>query len=746
MHSLILAAVLSAVSLTGDGAGHAADVPPPSFTISGRVTDSTGAPIVGAQVIIQEAHRSTATDMRGEYRLRDVPEGTYGISYAAIGFRPMVLRVAVRGADQVRNVVLAPSLLELAPIQVTATPLATSAMESPQPLSVLQGDALMAAQAPSLGAVLDGLPGLRSFSTGNGVAKPVIRGLTGNRVLILDNGQRMETQQFGDEHGPNVETATAERIEVIRGPASVLYGSDAIGGVINVVQRELPDAEGGGGFVRGTVSGGYSSNGEMPEGAVLLEGATGAVGFRGTLSGRTAGDVSTPRGDLFNSGLDMTGGSAAVGTHGGWGSLVATYTQRDERLEIHEDPAEEFGATPFQRVQANRAAVTGNLSVGRSRLEVDLGYERNRRREFEASGAEAAGEVALGLLSENYLANLHLHHAALGSASGVVGVQLMRTDFEKFGEETLIPGSATDNIGIYAFEQLDLARWQLSAGARLDYRELRNDADADLGLTLGEQSWTALTGNLGILYRLAEPVALVANFGRGFRAPSSFELFSNGVHEGTARFEIGNPDLREETSFNTDLAVRIHSRALQAEVGVFANLIDNYINPRPTGEFDAESGLQIFDIVQGNASLVGVEAALEYHATTQFHLQGGVDFTRGQNTTTDQPLAFVAPVRVNGGVRWEGRSGRTVLKPSLSLKAEYNAKQGRLDPDDVAPDSYTLFHAGGGIALMAGASVIRLDVQVKNLFDESYRSFLSRYKLFADDPGRNVVVRMSTTF
>lgn len=746
MHSIILAAVLSAVSVADGGALPPVDVPPPAFTLRGRVTDSTGAPIAGAQVVIQEAHRSTQTDARGEYLLREVPEGTWGVSYAAIGFRPAVLRVTVRGADQVRNVVLAPSLLELAPIQVTATPLATSALESPQPLSVLQGSALQAAQAPSLGAVLEGLPGLRSFSTGNGIAKPVIRGLTGNRVLILDNGQRMETQQFGDEHGPNVETATAERIEVIRGPASVLYGSDALGGVINVVQRDLPDAEGGGGVVHGTVSGGYSSNGEMPEGAILLEGATGAVGFRGTLSGRTANDVSTPNGDLFNSGLDMTGGSAAVGTRGGWGSLVATYTQRDERLEIHEDPAEEFGATPFQRVKTNRVAVAGALSIGRSRLEVDLGYERNRRREFEAGDAEAAGEVALGLLSQNYLANVHLHHAAIGAASGVIGVQLMRTDFEKFGEETLIPGSATDNIGVYAFEQIDLTRWQFSAGARLDYRELRNDEDADLGLTAGEQSWTAVTGNLGILYRIAEPVALVANFGRGFRAPSSFELFSNGVHEGTARFEIGNPDLQEETSFNTDLALRIHSRALQAEVGVFANLIDNYINPRPTGEFDAESGLQIFDIVQGDASLVGVEAALEYHATRQFHLQGGVDFTRGQNTTTDQPLAFIAPVRVNGGVRWEGRSGRILLAPSLSLKAEYNPKQGRLDPDDVAPDAYTLVHAGAGVAMLAGASVIRLDVQVRNLFDETYRSFLSRYKLFADDPGRNVVVRVSTTF
>src|SRR5919112_552719 len=168
--------------------------------------------------------------------------------------------------------------------QVTATPNATTLLNSPQPVSALSQDELRQAQAPSLGETIQSLPGVRSLSTGTGIGKPVIRGLTSNRVLIVADGQRLETQQWGDEHSPNVETGDAERIEVIRGPASVLYGSDALGGVVNVVPKELPDAIGRDGFVSGELSTSYSTNNREPDGTVALEGATGGFGFRSSFS------------------------------------------------------------------------------------------------------------------------------------------------------------------------------------------------------------------------------------------------------------------------------------------------------------------------------------------------------------------------------------------------------------------------------------------------------------------------------
>lgn len=714
---------------------------PEAYSLVGRVTDTTGQPVADARIVILEASRSTRTDADGRFLLTDVPDGTYGVSVAAIGFRPRVMRVTIRGQDTRLDVALTPTIVELAAIQTTATPLATSALESPQPLAVLQGDALANAQAPSLGAVLEALPGMRNLSTGSGVGKPVIRGLTSNRVLVLENGQRIESQQWGDEHAPNVETASAERIEVIRGPASVLYGSDALGGVINVVQRELPDATDRPAFVSQWFTGSFSTNGDSPDGSLLVEGARGAVGFRTTLTARTQDDLRTPGGALANSALDMHGGSAALGVRGGWGSLAATYTGRSERLEIHEDPANGPGATPFQRVGVSRGTLTGNIALGSARIEVDLGRESNRRREFEDANAP---DFALGLQSINTMGNIHIHHSSGGRLAGVVGISAMRNTVSISGDEVLVPASVTDNVGAYAFEQLDAGRWQFSAGARADWRRLRHEANTALGLDAGEQDWSAVTGNAGALLRVTESLAIVSNIGRGFRAPSAFELFANGVHEGTVRYEVGNAALRNEVSLNADLAVRVQGHGLVGEVGVFRNAINDFIYPDPTGDTDSVSGLQVYRYDQGNAVLTGIEASADAHLRPWLHLRGGIDYTRGENTTTNLPLAFVAPVRVTYSARLEPRV-RTVHDIYFEIGGETNARQLRLDPDDIAPPGYTVVNltTGGGFDV-AGRRVL-IDLQARNLLDTAYRSFLSRYKRYADDAGRNVIVRVTVS-
>src|SRR5258705_3442659 len=231
----LLIALLASASATG--------------TVSGRVTSSTGVPLSDVQVSLPELRRSAVTDSAGRYAISELPAGSFTLSFQRIGYAPAVRRIASTGNDVTVDVTMRESVVELTGIQVTASANATSALNSPQPTSIVAGDELRAAQSPSLGETLDGVAGVHSLSTGVGIGKPVIRGLTSNRVLVLDDGQRLETQQWGDEHSPNVETANAERVEVIRGPASVLYGSDALGGVVNVGQKDLPDAAGGRGFV-----------------------------------------------------------------------------------------------------------------------------------------------------------------------------------------------------------------------------------------------------------------------------------------------------------------------------------------------------------------------------------------------------------------------------------------------------------------------------------------------------------------
>jgi len=727
-----------------------------SGTVSGRVTTASGAPVAEVLVSLADLHRSTTTDSSGHYAITDVPAGTFTITFQRIGFAPAVRRVVSTGGDVSADVTLRESVLELSGIQVTASANATSALNSPQPTSVRSGDELRESQSPNLGETLQGIAGVHSWSTGPGIGKPVIRGLSSNRVLVLDDGQRLETQQWGDEHSPNVETATAERIEVIRGPASVLYGSDAIGGVVNVVQKDLPDATGVPSFVRGTASAAYSSGNSLKDGSFDFEGGRGSIGFRGSLSGRSSGDVRTPDYTLWNSGLSQVGGSATVGTHGPWGSVSGSFSQRNERISMTD---EDSAATPTQRMATSHGRVDLTLPVGAARLEVSTGYERSRRREFEDATTPTVG---LGLLSQTYLADVHYHHAPIGQFSGLLGFSGVRNTFDKFGEETLIPPSQQNSAGVYLFEQAEGKAVNVSFGARYDYRHLDVDADTALGNPARAHTWNSLIGNVGLLFHLSEPAALVINVGRGFRAPSSFDLYSNGVHEGTVAFERGNPNLRTEKSVNTDVALRAQSDNLSLEVGTFLNLIQDFIYTVPTGTVDSASGFQIFDVTQGDASLTGFEAAAQWHPTPHVHLQGTADYVRGQNTSSHNPLPNMPPFRATWLFRLESgeRPGGEVQHPYVSVSGEMNARQTRMDPAEqqfyadafggvgYQSQSYTLVNFGAGAGLVVGSRTFTVDLSLRNAFNTRYAEYLSRIKTNAPDPGmgRSLLARVTTEF
>jgi iron complex outermembrane receptor protein len=392
--------------------------------------------------------------------------------------------------------------------------------------------------------------------------------------------------------------------------------------------------------------------------------------------------------------------------------------------------------------------------MGASQLEYSAGWEQNRRQEFEDN---VTSTVALGLLSRNYTLDAHLHHAPLGRISGVLGVSGIRTTFDKFGEETLIPNTDVNGLGVYGFEQVHHDRWGLSFGVRYDYRHLAV-RDTTISGVSGDRTWNSLTGNLGLLVKLAEPAALVVNVGRGFRAPSSFDLFSNGVHEGTVAFERGNPNLNTEKSLNTDVAIRVQATNLALEIGGFVNWVEDFIYTVPTGQTDPGSGFQIYDVTQGNARLQGFESALQFHPKRWLHLQGTADYVKGTNTSTDNPLPSMPPFRATYTLRLEAQREGMLGDPYLSIGGESNARQTRLDPAEAAffadafggkgyqSTAYTLANAGAGFAMGQGDRAPHLDFMVRNVFDKAYANFLSRIKTNAENPGggRTFVLRVSS--
>src|SRR5688572_20910315 len=373
----VLAAFLGAVRVPASCAADADSAGVPvarGATVSGRVTDAAGTPVSDVSVGVVELRRGTQSDADGRYTIPALPPGTWRIAFQRLGYASAIRRVTLGAGATTIDVALVESALELPGTQVSATANATTALTSPQPTSVLEGVALRQARAATLGATLEGLPGLRSWNTGSGIGKPTIRGLRSDRVVIASEGLRLDNQGWGDEHGPQVESANVDRVEVIRGPASVLYGSDALGGVVNVIPRELPTAYDRDAFVRGRVGGSFGSNNEDLEGSLSLEGATRGLGFRGSFTGRSSDDLETPDGPLANGGTEFQTFSGAVGGRGEWGSLDARYSHRNERLEIHEDPAEDPGATPFQRVGEDIARVAAVLPAGAgARYDLSIG-------------------------------------------------------------------------------------------------------------------------------------------------------------------------------------------------------------------------------------------------------------------------------------------------------------------------------------------------------------------------------------
>ena len=629
-------------------------------------------------------------------------------------------------------------------VQVTATLSATRVLDAPQPVAVIGGAELRRAQGAAVGDALEQLPGVRSLSMTTGIGKPVIRGLTHNRIVTLDNGQRSETQQWGHDHSPNVETANAEQIEVIKGPASVLYGSDALGGVVNIVAPALAQARGEPAFLRGRLTTAYNTNVMGPDATLSLDGARGGLGARLALTGRTTGDMRAPRGVLANTENETAHLDASLGWTGAESKIAVRYSQRAERIEIFDDPIAVPGYTGYQRLSTQRGTFEAQRPLtAHTRIQTQLGLERNFRREY---GAAEAADIALGLLITSATGFVHLHHEALGPFSGgTFGVFAMDSRFEKRGTQTLIPNSRSQNLAVYALEHLERGRVRATLGARWDVRDLAVENDAVLGLSAQSQRHQAITGSAGLSYRLTPFASLVTSVGRGFRAPGAPDLFANGYHEGTRAFERGNPSLRVETSLNTDLGVRIESARVNGEVSVFNNAIDDYIYLRPFGTGGAT--FDSLEVVQGNALLQGAEARVAWRALPWMTLQATGDIVHGTNRALDVPLTFVPPPRVVLGTRLErARIGSVLMRPWVSVQGERNWRQTRIDPRDVAPPGYALWNLGTGGTVLAGGRVFIVDVAMRNAFDMRFRSFMSRYKEFADGPGRMVVVRVTTEF
>lgn len=731
--------------------------------VRGRVVDSAGAPIANAVVSLAELRLATKTAADGTFSFGGVPAGRYTLVARHVGYAAAVRDVVVSGATEV-TLQLAETPFQVEPVTVTATRSPTSALSSSLPTSALSEDQLRREASISLAHSLRKLPGVRSLSTGEQIGKPMIRGLFGSRVLVLENGSRLEDYSWSDEDAPSVDARLAQRVEVIRGPASVLYGSDALGGVVNVVPEDLPSANGGRGFHQiGVEAYGATNNHELGS-AIKIAGASGRIGWRLFGVGRFAKAYRTPDGEVDNTGFLSANGEAAVGLRGTKSNTSLRFSHYGGEFKLLEAGGPPPGmvagqdAGPERKLADDRLQLVSDYLVGGVRLETKAQFQRHSLIEISddtcklfpslpdciaaAAGSGKAELAAFDLLLNTGTVDVLAHHTIGEYVRGTAGVSGLYQTNDSRGPIFLVPDATVGSVGAFAFEEATQGDWTFSVGGRVDSRHLTANASSALGLASdNSRSWTVTTGNAGAVFRPLPDVALTTNVGLAWRAPTLFELYSNGPLLTEGRYEIGDPSFASERALNLDLSARWEGTRMRGEITGFRNDIRDFIYLAPTAEL--RQGLQVFRHKHADALLTGGEVSAEFEVAKPVTLRARHDFVRGTNKGTDEPLPLMAPARSAFGVDFRGNP-TWASSFFAGCEAEYVARQNRPNPDDFVTASYTLLNFDIGIERDFLGRGARLEVGVRNATDVRYRSFLSRYKEFALEPGRNIIIRVST--
>jgi outer membrane receptor protein involved in Fe transport len=713
-------------------------------SLTGQITDRDRHPVAGVAVSIRALQRSTTSDGQGRYRLADLPNGRYRVSFAQVGFAPRLAEVTIAAATDL-SVQLTPTAVALPPIVVSAAPTPRTSLTSPLSATVLEGDALRRSQSVSIARAIELLPGGRSLTTGAQIAKPMIRGLSGDRVLVTENGHRLSDYSWSDEDGPSLDARLAERVEVIRGPMSLLYGSEALAGVVNAIPAALPEA---GAATRWHAELSGASNNAETGTMVGLSGSKGRSGYRLTGLLRRAAALHTPEGELENTGFVAVNGEGAYAIRNDHGSVTFRVAHNGGEFKLLEanGPVQVPGvkdAGPERKSHDERLQVDAVRVAGGWRLNGQAQFQQHGLIEVsdDASGTPGTEATAFDLRLNTISATASAHHDVGGPVALTVGATGIHQSSATRGPIPLVPNATTNGVAGFAVAEVHQRRWNLLVGARGDASKVEGDPNATLAFTGTSKSFSALTGNVGASYTLTDGVALGINGGRAWRAPNLFELFTNGPKVSEARYEIGDADLRAEVGTTLDGSLRWQAAHVRGEVTAFRHLVKDFIYIAPTGT--TNGGLAVYQYRQADALLTGAEAEAEVDLAEAFTARARIDGVHATNRETDAPLPLIPPTRSVIGLEWHNAAAHHA---HLGVDLVSVAKQDRLAALDLATDSYHLVEIEGGVRQVVGGRLIEIDLAVHNAGNVAYKDFLSRYKQFALNPGRDIMLRISTDF
>mgnify|MGYP000008796088 CR=1 FL=1 len=755
----------------------AAQAQAPSRLLTGRVSDSaSGQGLGGASVAVPGSGARTETAPDGRFRLAGLPLALVEVEVRLVGYRPFRRVVDLRERDGALEAALVAEPLVLPTLSVAGDSGAGS-LGAVQSATRLSADDLARSRGQTLGETLRQIPGVTTIQFGPGVAKPVIRGLNSQRILVVNDGVRQEDQQWGTEHAPTIDAFDADAVTVVRGTGAVLYGPDALGGVVRLDRAPVPlERRVGGDLSVNSFTNNRQAaiSGHVEAGGVSLP-LVGELGLRARLTARVAGDAQAPDVNQRNTGFRELNASLQAGIHRDWGMGELVVTQFTTHLGIlswaHAGNVDDLARAmagpppqtdfswaidrPDQRVSHTGASLKARVDVAdRHLLHLQYGFQYNHRREYDTHGPLRNQDIpAFDLTLVTNTLEARLDHAPLrGALRGSVGLSGLYQGNATDGKAFLIPGYDQVGGAVFAQEELPLGRVTLSAGARWDLLWQQTIAYADAGIDspATERTWSGGTGSLGASYRLAPAWSVALRGSRGWRAPTVNERFAQGVHHGSAQYELGNQALAPEAMLGAEVALRHEGAAWQLEASGWLSRIDGFIYLRPREPvFTIRGAFPAFEYSQTDAMMRGAELLASWYATPFLNLSAGASLVRGTDRVTDQPL-FDMPqdratlsARLFGHRPWAGQA-------YAEVGAVVARRQDQVPPGTVyslPTEGYWLLNVEvGATALRLGATELDLSLTVRNLLDARYRDYLSRYRLFVDDPGRDVVLRARIPF
>lgn len=634
---------------------------------------------------------------------------------------------------------------EVSEVVVTAAPYGVSADSATTSVNTLDREDLDVLPPQGLGDTLNGLPGLRSTAYGPGASRPVIRGLSGPRVLVLQNGVGLvDASALSPDHAVASDPGGADRIEVLRGPSTLIYGGSAIGGVVNVIDDRIPSRFPADGF-DGHASASWDSVDQGRAGSAHLRTGAGRWAFAFDVAARESEDYETPDGEVENSdvSLQVVGGGLSYIADAGFLGLSVTRTTTDYGIPFAEHDHED---EEHEEEEGEGHGHEGPIGIELEQTRVDL------RGEYRFSGQgvfdrvrlsagladyehreilRETGEVGTRFLSDGAEARLELVQTERDGWRGAVGVQGLVRSLEAIGDEAFIPPVDISEAAVFTLQRLDRGSWGLEGGARLDRRTLESP-DAERDFTNGSVT--------GAVFARPAPgwfVSLAAAYNR--RAPTETELFADGPHPGTGTFELGDPSLDSESVISLEGTVRYRGARARLEGHVFVASYRDFIEQAPTGEEEDE--LPVFRYFATDADFVGAEVSGWYGlwraGERRLTVEGAFDVVRGESD--EGSIARVPP--------WSATAGLAYADTRWEARAEVRrvGEQDRTADFETPTNGYTLVNAFASWRPPA-LDGVRLFVDARNLTDELAREHVSFLKDVAPLPGRSIRVGVAASF